>query len=1421
MTVSNRPTTPTLVFQPVAGNTPQQPTYSLHETARVQADNKLAKSLGPHPFAHPHSGPGSLFNVPPRSTLGLWLTQLDKALRTPDFQRWMKANHISPSNVQFRPEQGSLDVFIHGKPKTFTLDDDSDFAAVAGPLLQAVEALGFWPPASGMFLYYPHKPYNVASADHILQFYGIRQGDTHGVDASARLQRFPAIPTTDELRGDAALADHQRSLDDSTAWVAPPPPSPAARAKAAYKQLLGDTYRALPHVRNEAKQWAEALIFKLTGRQVDADTIFFNRFNQAQSASTLTGWQHLSEEPKTSQRLPDALLGNFSEHDALPGVLDEEAGLYTAGLGQSKKGGYGAHNQFVLTPSQVMHESWKTDFQAHMTGTLERFWREHGDDYRATLKGEFVYQARQQLMAYDRASPAEREAMPAEQRFTQEDYRLVMGAASNLPQDEHQPLTVEQLKAQAPVEGVVLTHAFDINGRVASDILRFTADDGSYRQLRGRKDGVQVLYVPGQRPAFLRFDSLEKMDDWVAGQGKDIDKRKALESHFTLRDRQDDDLGFWSDVKSFITGDSQSNKGVDTGLAYLGNGNWDSIEGAAIDSANVRIYGDVFSVIKEATRHRMNSDAGVMIKSDKEVLLDTVLNDVTAAARLMTKFAAVGEPIVVGAAAATSLAQIVLGTQKALSGDTQAERKQGASAALDGALNTLFAIGGGAAEDPFEMPANIPLRQEVFADGTQGLVTDHPLTPTAYTLPRSNGYDLVDAGKVYRHLDANPGELTDLESLEHTRPLDNFEAFCPAPSAGGRVRRGVNDDCFVKLIEALPPSQAQSQALEHVRLFPSKAGLFKRARTVIYEKRLHTVLDTDTGAQLVPVANGKRILYKQQVRGKIINDAGFGFFAADSGSTLAKDTRVVKLNQISAMSNDQRQVRGVVVTSGSRQYLVVEADTAEFYYTPLTKAPTGELTFNKCGPFQLSLVQGYRQFLSAHHAVQALDTDFIALPPLKQAYTQLERAGFQKADIEELKTLCKDLNPAQQREVAYQLQRAKAITAPDIALRPHRVTPLQTPADFADWPALRQNRFYAEQAKVKVNQAFKATGLGPGNQLHSPADVARADAAALTLGWLRRTADLRASNAGDLIMKTGAGNCGEMALLSQDIINKSGGTATLWNASDAHSFTVIGGPSSKANPTVDFSEPAWADAWIIDPWADIACPAPEYTQQLQATMIRWDKAGWKIREGTRLDMSPLDRDWMDKLIKRPKHPQTWQTEAQTPRAARISLRQKPAATVHVSMGESTTLNTGNENLSTRSLTDCSALAVLSDWNGSTYQTRTLMHLTGSNLELGLRGGNTRALLDTLRTSLNKGGRVILVGGVNSDSLQGMATTIGQTFNGGQPLRELLRDRPGVTVTLASSLGVTVNADGTFELIEDSGKGVFTPDTVRQIFDRVD
>lgn len=920
---------------------------------------------------------------------------------------------------------------------------------------------------------------------------------------------------------------------------------PGEREKANYKKLAQAVQAALPYPRAVARQWARDILSKLGAPQQDPDTLFLNRFRHAQNADTVTGWEHLNEEPSLSQPLPQALLSNFSEHDQLPGVLDQLAGVYKVGAGHSKKGGYGAHNQVALLPSDIMKEARKTDFQARITQMQARFWRDQGDNYRTTLKGEFIHRARQQLKNYTQASPAERDKMPAEQRFTREDYRLVMGAAANVPLDRKQPLTVAHLQAQSPAKGVVHVHAFDINGYRSNDILRFTApDDGTLPPLRDRRDGVQILYVPGHQPALLRFASLTKMDEWVAAQGGDDKTRKAMESHFSLRHLQDNSVGFWSGVKAFITGDEQSDKGVDTSFKYLSRGYWDSMEGTVIDRTNEVIHGDVFSAMRDATRLRMSSDADALIKSNGEVSRDTWLNDLTVAAGLVSKLAVIAEPAVVGTAVVTSLAETGLGIEKAASGDTQRERTEGTASALDGAVNTLFSVVGN---------ARVPARGQ-------------PFSKTAYTLPRANGYDVVSDGKVYRYQENKPGILTDLESAGHNDPLESVAATCPAPTTGGRARRGGSDECFTKSIADLPMPAAQLQAMEHVQLFPSKAGLLNKGKTVIYEKRLHIMVDTDTGPRLVPETTAKRITYRKKVNGKIVADPGFGLYSAGTEGAWAKDTRVVRLKKISNASDDERQVRGVVVTSGADTYLVVEADVGEFYYARLGPTQTGTITFSKCGPFQQSLVNGYRRFLGGD---------------------------------------------------------------------------LDTGADLA--------------AASKLQQANR--------------------------------------------------------------------------------------PAEKPGASTRRIKP----------------PAPP----------------------------------------------------------------KPSKTVHVEMSESITLDTPSDVLSTRGLSDCSALVVLSGWNGAIYQTRTLMHLGGSSLELGLRGGNTQQLMHTLRASLNNDSQVILVGGINSDSLQGMATTIGQTYRGEQPIRDLLDPRSGAKVTLASSSGITVNADGTFELVEGSGKGVFSREDIARIFERVD
>ncbi|WP_338484124.1 hypothetical protein [Pseudomonas trivialis] len=545
----------------------------------------------------------------------------------------------------------------------------------------------------------------------------------------------------------------------------------------------------------------------------------------------------------------------------------------------------------------------------------------------------------------------------------------------------------------------------------------------------------------------------------------------------------------------------------------------------------------------------------------------------------------------------------------------------------------------------FVSDASSPVQKEIFADGTSALVTQKALAADAYTLPRVNGFDLVSEGKVYRYDSRNPGILTDLESADHFKPLEDFEAICHAPTGlAGRVRRGANDTCFSKVIRNISSELTQElQALEHVRLFPSPPKLLRKDQFVIFERRRFKMVEGEMGPQLNPVLDNKRITYKDTVTGTLKQDPQFGFHSTQTNDELARESRVVKLNSISAGCDDKRELRGIVVkdsiAGSTRQYLVIEADIGEFYFATLNNAPGAELTFTKCTPKELSLVKSYKAKLNIRQGVSKvpIDNDFIALPKLDMAFQELERSAYTKQEVDELKAYCKDMAPEQQREVVYQLQRHDRISKADVALRPIQVAALDKPADFATWPAEQQNKFYAQQAKSNVNRGMKATGLGPGNQVRSRADKARAEAATQTIGWIRRTTANHAPNRANLVLKTGAGNCGEMAMVSRDIIDKSGGRAYEWHASDAHAFTVVGGPPTLPAGTVNFSEPAWKDAWIVDPWTDIACPAREYTQKIKEVMTQWERKSIKILEGEK-SISPLDDNWMNDLVKKPKTP---------------------------------------------------------------------------------------------------------------------------------------------------------------------------------------
>ncbi|MBO0496237.1 hypothetical protein [Pseudomonas sp. Marseille-Q1929] len=155
----------------------------------------------------------------------------------------------------------------------------------------------------------------------------------------------------------------------------------------------------------------------------------------------------------------------------------------------------------------------------------------------------------------------------------------------------------------------------------------------------------------------------------------------------------------------------------------------------------------------------------------------------------------------------------------------------------------------------------------------------------------------------------------------------------------------------------------------------------------------------------------------------------------------------------------------------------------------------------------------------------------------------------------------------------------------------------------------------------------------------------------------------------------------------------------------------------------------------------------------------------------------------------------------------------------VFMGQSHTLTDRTSILKTDGLSDCSAVVVLSNLQDGIYQKRTLVHLTGSNLEQPVNNARDGfAWLDEMKNDLAHGGKVIFVGGSETRSVVGVAGAIGQTDkHGRQPLLELLQ-RKDISATYASSVGVEVHPDGTFKLRDDDGAGVFDAKKVKDILD---
>ncbi len=269
--------------------------------------------------------------------------------------------------------------------------------------------------------------------------------------------------------------------------------------------------------------------------------------------------------------------------------------------------------------------------------------------------------------------------------------------------------------------------------------------------------------------------------------------------------------------------------------------------------------------------------------------------------------------------------------------------------------------------EKFVSDASWVLRQQTLSDGTTALATDKYLKADAYTIPRSNGFDIVNEGRVLRYDSRNGHVLTDLESADHFKPLEGFEATCLAPSfPGSRVKREIINACFSKVLNHVNSLDAQElQALEHVSIFPSTPTPGALNQYTIFERRYYKLTERNQELRLTPIKHEKPITYKPEIRGSLTDDPSFGFYNRNPLNFLKEETRVIKLGSISELCEDSRKIRGIVIKTKNmlgeaEKHLVIEADAGEFYYTKLSLLESEELTFKRCTSSEKDLVNAYR-----------------------------------------------------------------------------------------------------------------------------------------------------------------------------------------------------------------------------------------------------------------------------------------------------------------------------------------------------------------------------------------------------------------------------------------------------------------------------
>lgn len=423
---------------------------------------------------------------------------------------------------------------------------------------------------------------------------------------------------------------------------------PNAADKTALKALATTIVRTCPGLFDAARQVASELLVAKGLSGLDPDRVYFHRFKAAQSnALTFTGWEHLLEKPYETLTLTQLVIHRFRATDQdNADLLGLYAGFYSQGPSAEN---FNQSNEVRLLGSDVLNVFWEVDFSKRYTEQLSKFWQTSSNDFRVLAKCSFLSQAVQALQQNELGG---------------DDFQRIIASVIG---PITWPVTLQMLRTTYPVGAQV--RALDIDGHVATDVLRLVEDSGR-----------QTLYLPGEAPAFRLMDSEADLHWWLLEQMNAEDKRSAFLKHFPLAESHRISENLTDLMNRLVSG-------------------WGHSDHQMINRSNVAVAGDAFTWLSESTRSAMAAEAQLVLTSNSDLRKKLWIGYLSAGLKVFGPMAAVGWPVALPLIGA-SIVNMGLNIDQAVNGTTAAERRTGlANAVLNGieiVLDVPFLIGTGA-----------------------------------------------------------------------------------------------------------------------------------------------------------------------------------------------------------------------------------------------------------------------------------------------------------------------------------------------------------------------------------------------------------------------------------------------------------------------------------------------------------------------------------------------------------------------------------------------------------------------------------------------------------------------------------------------------------------------------------------------------